>query len=102
MRSGLSDPVLDIDYLSVTYRNTDTLFRELAAAGARNCLQERRNTLTGKDRIRGFRERLRSHSEDGVIELSLELVFGHAFGKGPPRPPGDFLLAPEDIGHRRV
>jgi malonyl-CoA O-methyltransferase len=102
MHSGLSDPVLDIDSLSVTYRNADTLFSEMAAAGARNCLHERRHTLTGKNRIKGFRERLRSRSDDGVIELKLELVYGHAFGKGPPRPPGDFLLAPEKIGRRRV
>ena len=102
MHSGLSDPVLDIDYLSVTYRNADTLFSEMATAGARNCLHERRHTLTGKSRIKGFRERLRSRSDDGVIELKLELVFGHAFGKGPSPPPGDFLLSPEDIGRRRV
>jgi len=102
MHAGLSDPVLDIDSLSVTYRDADTLFTEMAAAGARNCLHERRHTLTGKDRIKGLRERLRSHSDDGVIELKLELVYGHAFGKGPRRPPGDYLLAPEDIGRRRV
>jgi malonyl-CoA O-methyltransferase len=102
MRAGLSDPVLDIDHLSVTYRDLATLFAELAAAGARNTLRERRRTLSGKDRIARFREQLMPQPDGGIIELKLELVFGHAFGKGPPGPPADILLSPEDIGRRRI
>jgi malonyl-CoA O-methyltransferase len=102
MRANLCDPVLDIDYLSVTYRDPETLFSELAAAGARNSLHDRRHTLTGKGRIKKFRDQLQPRPDEDVIELNLELVFGHAFGKGPALPPGDFLLAPEDIGRRRI
>lgn len=102
MQAGLSDPVLDIDYLSVTYRDPETLFAEIAAAGARNSLRDRRPTLTGKGRIDAFRERLRRLSDEPVIELNLELVFGHAFGKGPAQAPGEVRIAPANIGRRRI
>lgn len=99
--AGLSDPVLDIDYLSVTYRDTEAIFADLAAAGARNSLSDRRRTLTGKGRVDRFRQQLRLGASDGVIELKLELVYGHAFGRGVTALPGEFRLAPEDIGRRR-
>jgi malonyl-CoA O-methyltransferase len=101
VRAGLSDPVLDVDYLSVTYRDTAAMFADLAAAGARNSLCDRRRTLTGKGRIARFREQLRCGAIDGVIELKLELVYGHAFGTGAQASPGEYRLAPEDIGRRR-
>jgi malonyl-CoA O-methyltransferase len=101
VHAGLGDPVLDVDYLSVTYRDTEAIFADLAAAGARNSLCDRRHTLTGKGRVARFREQLRHGAIDGIIELKLELVYGHAFGRGIQALPGEFRLAPEDIGRRR-
>jgi malonyl-CoA O-methyltransferase len=101
VHAGLSDPVLDVDYLSVTYRDTEALFADLAAAGARNSLSGRRTTLTGKGRVARFQQQLRQGAIDGVIELKLELVYGHAFGRGVQALPGEFRLAPEEIGRRR-
>lgn len=102
LRANLGDPVLDVDYQRVTYERAETLIAERAATGARNCLRDRRRTLTGKDRMNRFWEQLWTQGVEGIIEFNLELVYGHAFGKGPPRPPGEVLLAPEDIGRRRV
>jgi len=99
--AGLRDPVLDADNLCVTYRNTDALFRDLTAAGARNSLQGRRQSLTGKGRLALFAERLQKHRQSGLLRLNLELVYGHAWGSGALPPAGEFHLAPGDIGRRR-
>ena len=101
MHAGLGDPVLDIDCLSISYRNAEALFTDLAVAGGRSSLRDRRPTLTGKDRFARFRKHLEAAAIEGVIEVKLELVYGHAFGRGAPMAPGEFRLAPEDIGHRR-
>jgi len=101
MQAGLSDPVLDIDYLSITYRDSGAILADLAAAGARNSLRDRRRSLTGKGRVARFRESLDDRAIDGVIELKLELVYGHAFGRGVAASPGEFRFASEDIGRRR-
>ena len=50
--AGLRDPVLDVDELSVTYRDSSALFADLTAAGARNALAARHQALTGNvDRV---------------------------------------------------
>ncbi|HEX2139480.1 MAG TPA: methyltransferase domain-containing protein [Woeseiaceae bacterium] len=104
VRAGLRDPVLDVDYLTVTYRSSNALFRDLTAAGARNCLQRRRRTLTGKQRFARMCEALDRNFRDGALPLRLELVFGHAFGSGPVPAAGagyEYRLDVRDIGRRR-
>ena len=103
-RSGLRDPVLDVDWLTVTYRSSDALFGDLTAAGARNCLRQRRRTLTGKRRFACMREALERRFGEAGLPLRLELVFGHAWGSGPAPASGEgreFLLDVADIGRRR-
>lgn len=98
--AGLRDPVLDIDNLCVTYRDTDALFQDLTAVGARNNLRGRRKTLTGKGRLARFRERLPRDKQTGELHFNLELVYGHAWGGGAVPVPGEFRLSPGDIGRR--
>lgn len=104
VRAGLSDPVVDVDYLTVAYRSSDALFRDLTNAGARNCLERRRRTLTGKQRFAHMRAALQSRFGDDGLPLRLELVFGHAWGSGPLPAAGtghEFRLDVADIGRRR-
>jgi len=98
VRAALSDPVLDVDSLSISYRNVDSLFADISACGARNCLDGRRNSLTGKRRIRNLREKLLQNSADSGLEIRLELVYGHAWGNGPRSEPGEYRIEPGSIG----
>jgi len=100
LRAGLRDPVLDVDYLTVTYRDTDALYRDLTSAGARNCLSGRNKTLTGKHRFRTMDRLLAMQKNEGVLSLRLELVYGHAWGGGPRLPENEFHLDPTQISRR--
>jgi malonyl-CoA O-methyltransferase len=103
-RAGLSDPVVDVDYLTVAYRSSDALLRDLTNAGARNCLERRRRTLTGKQRFARMQAALQSRFGGDGLPLRLELVFGHAWGSGPPAAAAtdqEFRLDVADIGRRR-
>lgn len=100
MGTGLIDPVLDVEYLTITYRDKDSLYRDLTASGARNSLQQRRKTLTGKDRFRQMEEALMAAFRDGHLPLNLELVYGHAWGTGPRPPQGEYRLDPAAITRR--
>ena len=100
VRARLRDPVLDVDKLNVTYRDTNALYRDLTSAGARNCLRGRRRTLTGKSRFRAMDEHLAARMTDNVLSLGLELVYGHAWGGGPRSPAGEFRVDPQTITHR--
>ena len=100
MGSGLIDPVLDVEYLTVTYRDKDALYRDLTASGARNSLLERRKTLTGTDRFREMEAALMDACRDGQLSLNLELVYGHAWGAGPRPQAGEYHLEPASITRR--
>ncbi len=101
VRSGLRDPVLDIDMLSLQYRDADTLFADLHRAGAGNSLQLRERTLAGKARFHSFRDRLANSQMQQPIRVTLELVYGHAWGGGPARAAGEIRFDADSIGQRR-
>lgn len=100
VRAGLADPVLDIDYLTVTYADSGRLFRDLTAAGARNALRLRPARLTGKRRFGKMLSALGDDRGPDGLAMKLELVFGHAFGSGPRPPAGEYRVAPDKIGLR--
>jgi malonyl-CoA O-methyltransferase len=101
VKCGLREPVLDVDWLTVTYDDLPSLLADLKATGSRNSLRRRRRTLTGRTVFERLRQSLRQRFGDGPLELPLELTFGHAWGGGPPMPPGEYALDVATIGRRR-
>lgn len=100
IRGRMREPVLDVDCLTVTYRDADALIDDLTRAGARNSLAGRRPTLTGKRRFAQMRCALNSLRAEGSLACRLELVFGHAWGSGPAPAAGEFRIDPGRIGRR--
>jgi malonyl-CoA O-methyltransferase len=100
VRSGLREPVLDVEHLTITYRSVEDLFADLTRCAARNCLQGRRRTLTGRRRFDQMKRALADGSREGALHLELELVFGHAWGGGPVPERGEFRLDVSQIGRR--
>ncbi len=92
VRAGLRDPVLDVDRLAVSYESTDSLFRDLTAMGARNCLASRNPALVGKRRFQIMTDALLAPGDSNLIALELELVYGHCWGRGAAAPAGDFHI----------
>jgi len=101
VRSGLRDPVLDVDRLTVRYESCSKLFADLTCVGARNALRQRNSTLVGRHRFEKMLAALQGHSDDGKITLELELVYGHCWGGGPRMDPSSFRIDPSDIPRRR-
>jgi malonyl-CoA O-methyltransferase len=101
VQGGLADPVLDIDRLAITYRDSNSLYRDLTASGARNSLANRRKTLTGKQRFDAVKRTLATGTDGGELSLTLELVYGHAWGTGPRARTGEYVVAPAEITRRQ-
>jgi len=101
VQAGLRDPVVDVEPLTISYRDITSLFRDLTAVGARNCLRSRCSSLTGKNRFRHMQQGLLDQFQEGVLRLELELIYGHAWGGGPVPPHGEFHLDPAQIGRRQ-
>ena len=100
VRSGLRDPVLDVDHLRVSYTDPETLLRDLRNAGAGNSLAGRRATLTGRARLEGFREKLFAAPDGSPLHVTFELVYGHAWGGGVVPDAGEFHVDPAAIRRR--
>ncbi|MDE0004674.1 MAG: methyltransferase domain-containing protein [Rhodospirillaceae bacterium] len=103
-RSGLAEPVLDIDRLTVTYPDVDGLVSDLRACGATNVAHGRRSQLTGRSRWNAFRERLDSQRTEAGLSISVELIFGQSWGTGKiaARGDGNQVSIPVDEVTRRL
>lgn len=101
VRSGLRDPVLDVDRLVVNYDKADKLFADLTAVGARNALQQRNRSLVGKHRFREMLGALTDGDGGPAVELELELVYGHCWGGGARVDPSYQRIDASRIPRRR-
>lgn len=79
LRAGLADPVMDVERFTLTYTDAFQLMRELKILGAHNAATERRQGLTGKDRIKKMALAYEQHRLDGMLPASYEVVYGHAW-----------------------
>jgi malonyl-CoA O-methyltransferase len=101
VRAGLSDPVLDVDRLGVSYENPGKLFSDLSLVGARNTASDRNRGLTGKERFRRMADALTGSTPGAGIHLDLELVYGHCWGAGPKNDPAAWRVDAGQIPLRR-
>ncbi len=101
LRAGLRDPVLDVDPLTVRYESAEKLFADLTSVGARNALRARRPALTGRRRYDAMLAALQGQNDGAIIELRLELVYGHCFGGSARKDPSNFAIDATNIPLRR-
>ena len=101
VRAGLSDPVLDVDRLSVSYEDAGRLFADLARAGARNTLPDRPRGLTGRGRFAAMQRALAATAGGGRMVFDLELVYGHCWSAGPRNDPADYRIPANRISRRK-
>jgi malonyl-CoA O-methyltransferase len=102
LAAGLSEPVLDVDRLEVTYPDLATLVRDLRATGAINTAPARRKGLTGRRRWQAF-ERALLPARGGRLAVTLELILGIAWGRGEVgrrAPSGEVAIPVGRIGRR--
>jgi malonyl-CoA O-methyltransferase len=74
------DPVMDMEKLTVHYKNFGSLVRSLKAQGVRNINPTRNPGLTGKVNWRKFeKSMLTFQTPEGQFPLTYEVVYGHAW-----------------------
>ena len=102
LRAGLTEPVVDVDTLQVTYRDTVSLVADLRACGAANVAAGRRTTLTGRKRWSAFSDALEATRSDGRFAVTVELVFGQAWRGDTAgiREHGEAVISLEDMARR--
>jgi malonyl-CoA O-methyltransferase len=89
VRAGFHGACLDVERLTLTYRDLAALMRDLRCLGAGNVAQGRPRGLTGKGRLAEVQQRYERHRRNGVLPATYEVVFGHAWAPLPTTRPQD-------------
>jgi malonyl-CoA O-methyltransferase len=83
VHSGFAEPVMDMEYITLTYADVRGVLQDLKAIGAHNATAGRGRGLMGKNawaRLIENYERLRSN---GKLPATFEVVYGHAWKPQP-------------------
>lgn len=77
--AGFSAPVLEREWITVTYTETGRLLSDVRALGG-NPLSCRPAGLSGKRAYRRFLDALEAErTDDGILSLTFEVIYAHAF-----------------------
>jgi malonyl-CoA O-methyltransferase len=88
VHAGFSDPVMDMETLTLTHEDAIGLMRDLKAIGAHNVTSGRPRGLMGRQRWQRMLAALEATRRDGRLPASFEVVYGHAW-KPEPRTTDD-------------
>jgi malonyl-CoA O-methyltransferase len=79
IRAGFSDPVMEVEMVTLSYSNLSALVNDLKGLGASNINRDRRRTLTGKSRYLQMEAEYEKRRDNGMLPASYELIYGHAW-----------------------
>lgn len=79
VHAGFAHPVLEMEYITLTYTDLKSLLRDLKAIGAHTVLQGRRTGLMGRRRWQLLSENYERLRRDGRLPATFEVVYGHAW-----------------------
>jgi len=83
VQAGFSDPVMDMDTLTLTYNDFDDLMKDLRLSGSANAAEHRPRGLGQRSVWRAARTRYEQMRQDGRLPATFEVVYGHAWKPEP-------------------
>ncbi len=83
VQAGFAAPVMDMEKITVTYRTTEQLIADVRTFGG-NPLFKNTRTWVRRQVLQSIKQSLEAlRNADGLIPLSFEIVYGHAFKPVP-------------------
>jgi malonyl-CoA O-methyltransferase len=79
VHAGFAEPVMDMEKLTLTYRDASGLLRDLKATGAQNATIGRPRGLMGRERWQRVLGGLERFRREGRLPATFEVVYGHAW-----------------------
>jgi malonyl-CoA O-methyltransferase len=87
VKAGFADPVMDMEYLTLTYAAVRDLMRDLKAIGAVNAARGRPAGLSGKALLAAVERNYEVQRRDGKLPATFEVVYGHGWKPQPRMSP---------------
>ncbi|MDH5180720.1 MAG: malonyl-ACP O-methyltransferase BioC [Gammaproteobacteria bacterium] len=79
LQTRFAEPIMDMEYMTVTYQDVFRLMKDLKMLGAHNVTTDRQRQLTGKAHLQKMIQHYESFRTDGVLPATYEIVYGHAW-----------------------
>ena len=83
--AGFGDPVMHMEYVTLTYPDASAMMRDLKAIGATNATKLRPRALMGRKRWERAVAALETTRRDGRLPATFEVIYGHAWKVAPKR-----------------
>ncbi|HCI52618.1 MAG TPA: malonyl-[acyl-carrier protein] O-methyltransferase BioC [Gallionella sp.] len=83
VQAGFAEPVMDMEYLTLTYEDVRGVLQDLKAIGAHNTTAGRGQGLMGKAAWARLLENYEKLRRDGKLPATYEVVYGHAWKPAP-------------------
>jgi malonyl-CoA O-methyltransferase len=104
VRAGLTEPVLDVERITLTYKDVLSLMRDLKVIGAHNVTAGRPRGLQGRGILQRVAAAYESARRSGLLPATYEVVYGAAWGsagkRATPVIDGEVLISPSSIRRR--
>ncbi|MGB8517060.1 MAG: malonyl-ACP O-methyltransferase BioC, partial [Gallionella sp.] len=82
---GFAEPVMDMEYLTLTYDDVRSVLHDLKAIGANNATAGRGQGLMGKHAWKMLVENYETLRRDGKLPATYEVIYGHAWKPAPKK-----------------
>lgn len=103
-RAGLTEPVLDVERVTLTYSDVLEVMRDLKTIGAHNVTAGRPRGLIGRARLRRVQAAYEFSRRNGLIPATYEVVYGAVWGSAGKRASavvsGEVRIPASAIRHR--
>ncbi|MGO9930592.1 MAG: malonyl-ACP O-methyltransferase BioC [Steroidobacteraceae bacterium] len=84
LRSGFAAPVLDVERITLQYRNVRAVAADLKATGAHNAAHGRAKGLTTARKFDAMQAAYEKYRRGGRLPATYEVVFAHAWAPAAP------------------
>lgn len=101
VHAGYANPVMEMELLTLTYADLNTLMRDLKGIGAHNAAAARKRGLTGKAAWARLEAAYETQRVDDRLPATFEVIYGHAWAGDKTRREDGRQVIQMQIGARR-
>lgn len=83
--AGFGDPVMDMEYITLTYNDVKAVMQDLRSIGAHNATAGRATGMMGKNAWKKVLENYERLRRDGKLPATFEVIYGHAWKPQPKK-----------------
>lgn len=99
--AGFNTPVMDMEYITLTYADLKTMLLELKGIGAHNVTAGRNQGLMGRARWTALEAAFERRRKDGRLPATYEVIYGHAWVNQKTRTQDGYQIVQMNIQRRR-